>query len=59
MEGMKNAYKLSLENKEGRDHSEDEGVGGKIILEWILEKQCHKVWTGCIWFRIGTTGGLL
>jgi hypothetical protein len=32
------------ENLKGRDHSEDLGVGGKIILEWILEKQDEKVW---------------
>jgi hypothetical protein len=25
-------------NLKGRDHSEDQGVSGKIILEWILEK---------------------
>jgi hypothetical protein len=31
--GMRNAY-----NVEGRGHSEDLGVDGKTILEWILEK---------------------
>jgi hypothetical protein len=30
----------------GREHAEDTGVDGKIILEWILEKQGGKVWTG-------------
>jgi hypothetical protein len=25
-----------LENLKGRDHSEDLGVDGKIMLEWIL-----------------------
>jgi len=38
---------------------EDLGVDGKIILEWILEKQGAKVWTKCIWIRVGTNGGLL
>jgi len=33
-----------LENLEGRDNSENLGVNGKIILEWILEKQDEKVW---------------
>jgi len=28
-----------LEDLKGRDHSEDLGVYGKIIVEWILEKQ--------------------
>jgi hypothetical protein len=31
----------------------------RIILEWILEKECEKVWTGFIWLRIRTSGGLL
>jgi hypothetical protein len=31
---------------EGKDHLEDLGVGGRIILEWILGKYGGKVWTG-------------
>jgi hypothetical protein len=27
-----------MENLKGRDHTEDLGVDGRIILEWILEK---------------------
>jgi hypothetical protein len=27
-----------LENVEGGDHSEDLGVDGKILLEWILHR---------------------
>jgi hypothetical protein len=38
---------------------ENPGVDEKIILEWILGKYVGKVWTGCIWLRIGTSGGLL
>jgi hypothetical protein len=30
--------KFLLEKLEGRDHMEDLGVDGKIILEWILGK---------------------
>jgi hypothetical protein len=30
--------KFLLENLEGKNHSEDLGVDGKIILEWILGK---------------------
>jgi hypothetical protein len=29
----------------GRDHAKDLGVDGKILLEWILEKQGGKMWT--------------
>jgi len=47
------------ENLKGRDHSEDLGVDGRITLEWALGKQGGKLWTACICFRIGTSGGLL
>jgi hypothetical protein len=42
-----------------RDHMEDADVGGRLILNWILEEQNVVVWTGLIWFRIGASGGLL
>jgi hypothetical protein len=35
---MANAYKILLENLKGRDHLEDLGIDGRIILEYILEK---------------------
>jgi hypothetical protein len=46
-------------NVKGRDHSEDLGVHGRIIVEWFIGKQGRKVWAGCIWFRIGSSGGFL
>jgi hypothetical protein len=30
--------KFWLESLKERDHSEDQGVGGRIILKWILRK---------------------
>jgi len=51
--------KFLSENLKGRDHSEDVGLDGKIILEWMLEKWDRKLWTGCIWHEIETNGGLL
>jgi hypothetical protein len=50
---------LWFEKLKVRDSSEDLGVDGRIILEWILGKLGGKMWTGCIWIRIGTSGGLL
>jgi hypothetical protein len=47
------------ENLKGRDHSEDLGVDGRVIFEWILGKSSGKMWTGFIWLRIGTSGGPL
>jgi hypothetical protein len=31
----------------------------EIILKWIFKAWDEKVWTGLIWFRIGTGDGLL
>jgi len=31
----------------------------KMILKWILKEQGGRLWTGLIWLRIGTCGGLL
>jgi hypothetical protein len=46
-------------NLKGKDHSEDLGVDGKIILERMLGKWGGKAWIGFIWLRIRTSGGLL
>jgi hypothetical protein len=43
----------------GRDHLENIGVGGNVILEWILRKQSRKLWTAFIWLRTETGAGLL
>jgi hypothetical protein len=40
-------------------HLEDQGVDGRITLKCILEKWEGGAWTGLIWLRIGTGGGLL
>jgi hypothetical protein len=39
-----------------RSHLEDLGIDGKIISEWISVKYSGKVWTGCIWLKIGASG---
>jgi hypothetical protein len=52
-------YKILVGKPEGKSHSEDLSVDGKIILELILEIWGGKLWTICIWIRIGTSVGLL
>jgi len=54
-----NAYKILSENLKGKDHFGDRGADGRIILKFILKKQHMGVWTGFIWLRIATSGGLL
>jgi hypothetical protein len=46
-------------NLRERDHLEDAGVDGRIILRWILRKWDGGVWTGSSWLRIGAVGGYL
>jgi hypothetical protein len=54
-----NTFELNNENLKGRDHLEDLGVDGKIMLEWIIGKYCRRLWTGFIWLRIVVSGGPL
>jgi hypothetical protein len=46
-------------NVRERDHLEDTGLDGKIILRWIFRNWDVGAWNGSIWLRIGTGGGHL
>jgi hypothetical protein len=59
MEEMRNAHKILVGKPEGRDHSEDQGVDGKIILKFMFGAPGGWVWAGFAWLRIRTRGGLL
>jgi hypothetical protein len=50
MKWIKNLVRKS----EGKDSFENLCIDGRIILRWILNKYCMKVWTGYIWLRIGS-----
>jgi len=50
---------LERGNLKERDHLEDLGVDGRIILRWIFRKCDVGVRTGSIWPRIGTCCGHL
>jgi hypothetical protein len=43
-----------LQNLKERRHFDRLGVNGRIILNWILNRQGGTTWTGFIWLRIGT-----
>jgi hypothetical protein len=47
------------EGPKERDHLEDQGVGGKMGLEWILGRLAWGVCIGLDLLRTGTGGGLL
>jgi hypothetical protein len=53
-------YSILVGNLRERDHLNDLGVDGRIILRWIFMKRIVGAWTGTIWLWIGTgTGHLL
>jgi hypothetical protein len=52
------AYRVLMGRLEGRNHLEDPGIDGRIILKWIF-KTWDGGWTGSILLRMGTDGALL
>jgi hypothetical protein len=55
---MRNAYRILVANMKGRDHSEDVGVDGRIILIWVLEEE-DEILTGFMQLKIGSSGSFL
>jgi len=46
------------ENLRKNDDFEDLGINGMIILKQLLKQQDRRAWTGFMFLRIGTSGGL-
>jgi hypothetical protein len=56
----RNAYRILVGKSEGRRPLlRPRRSWEDIILRWILETYDGVVWTGLIWLRMGTSGGLL
>jgi hypothetical protein len=56
---LRNSYRNFLGNLKGKDRLGVISVHGRIRLKWISKIQDIRMWTGFIWLRIGTSGGLL
>jgi len=52
-------YRVWWGNMKERNHWENPGVDGRIILRWIFRKWNVGIWTGSSWLRIWTGGGHL
>jgi hypothetical protein len=59
MGDRRGTYRVLVGDLRLRDHSQDVGVDGRVILEWIFRKWDGEAWTGLLWLRIGRGGGRL
>jgi hypothetical protein len=52
---MRNAYQIFVGSFYDK-MSQEQNVGWRIILKWILNKKDMKMLTGFIWLRMGSIG---
>ncbi len=52
-------YRVLVAKPKERDHLEEPGVNGIIILRRIFRKWDLRAWTESMWLRTGTGGGHL
>jgi hypothetical protein len=55
---MRSTFKILVGNLKAREHLEDLGVYGRVMLKWILKKYDMTVSLGLTWLWIWTSGGL-
>jgi hypothetical protein len=48
------AYRVLVGEPEGKNHLEDPGIDGRIILRCVFRKWEMGAWTISVWLRIGT-----
>jgi hypothetical protein len=58
-ERRENCTRFWWESPKERDHSEDQGVDGRVGSKWILREIGWGMCIGFDWLRIGTGGELL
>jgi hypothetical protein len=51
-------YKVLWESPKERDHSEDQGIDGRIESDWMLGRLAGGGWIEFDWLRIRTGGEL-
>jgi len=54
---MEMTRKIAVGVLMGEDHLTDVPVDGKIILKWIMQIRCVRVWTGVKYTRMESIGG--
>ena len=50
-------YRVSVGKSEEKDHLENSGLVGNIIIKWFIRKWDVGAWIGSTWLRIGTCSG--
>jgi len=52
----RDTYRMLVGRPEGKNHFQDLGVDGRIILKWIFKRLDEEFCTGFIWFGLGRGG---
>ena len=53
------AYSDLVNNPERKMALEDLKMGGRLISKFVVKGKDGREWTGFIWLKMGTSGGLL